>query len=640
MKNKNQTKTVVHVCVVAGVLLFAACATMTTAKSPTTTKDEIASYILQQLSYHDDDNILSYIWGPVAAGVAVQATKESVFTTPCAGYVMYIDPSPLQNLFHPVRYMFLTQETRAVSVFDATSPPQNFGDYMVVDTPYNHFFYSVQNRRASSTHQSGPEKSDGDSRWVVLMNGGYDQYNNHIRYWDDLSNIYKTVNQVYEIPDENIIVLCSDGLNPAPDQSNGQNSNPDLDGDGDEDIMYSCILSNVDMVFTSLAANFTGNEKLFVFTTDHGNTAGGWNTVENLWNQEELTDAHFAELLAAFPDCEKICTLEPCFSGGFLDNIIVPPGPIVGSSACRYDESSWAMSDLQYDEYVFHWTAAINGHDAYGNPVDADADENGIVSMKEAYDYAVAHDVQSESPQYGEYPEGTGSYLSLWVTSAPPAQPAKPTGPTLGIWHIEYAYASSTTEPDNEPIFYLFDWGDDNNSGWLGPYTSGQPVSGTHTWDALGVFPVRVKARDSWGATSPWSETLNVTITDNTPPEIPTITGPGQGKPGTQYLFNLETTDAQDQNVYYFVDWGDNTTSGWFGPYVQGTTVHVTHAWAQKGNYTVKAKAKDTFDSESGWGTLHILVPTEYTFSLQVFLQHLLDRFPHLFPVLRHLMGC
>ncbi len=642
MNNKNNRKTIIYTCLVAGVLLATSCSSILIATSPRSDKDEIAQYILQQLSIDDNQNTLSYLWGPVLIGDKILATKEPIFNVPCTGYVLYIDLYPMANMFHPVQYVFLKEQTKELLIFDAQSPPLNFQDYQVVETPFASFFYSVENRRAPIPNKAAPSVGTGgrDNRWAVLMNGGYDQYNNHVRYWNDLSNIYVTLNSVYEIPDENIIVLCSDGLNPAPDQSNGLNSDPDLDGDGDDDIMYSCVLSNVDMVFTSLANNFTVYDKLFVFTTDHGGSAGGWNVVENLWNHEELTDVHFAELLAAFPECEKICTFEPCFSGGFLDNVVVPPGPIVASAACRYDESSWAMGpDYVYDEYVFYWTAAVKGEDAYGNPVDADANQDGIITMDEAFIYAVAHDTASESPQYGEYPEDIGSSLSLWVSSPPPTVPTKPAGPSLGIWNIEYSYTSSSTEPDNEQIFYQFNWGDGSNSGWIGPYSSGQTGTGSHIWTVLGIYNVTVKARDIWGSSSAWSEPLTVTITDNTPPSVPQITGPAEGKPGKPYLFNLLTQDAQDQNIFYYVDWGDGTITDWLGPYVSGTEIHVTHAWSAEENYTVKVKAKDIMDSESDWGILQVLMPTEYKFSLNIFLQHLMETFPHMFPILRHLMG-
>jgi hypothetical protein len=380
--------------------------------------DQVVAAVERSLLPAGKVEVILKVWGPIPAGTEIRGTKELALTAPAEGYAVYIDDYPTANLFHAVRYAFVGSEDGRVVFVHAMSPPLNDRDYQVVETAVWKKLMSVGNRRAPIPQTSPPPvRAD---RWAVLMNGGYDSGNNHVRYWNDLSNIYITLNYTYGYADDHIIVLCSDGTNPAPDQSNGQNSNPDLDNDGDADIMYSCILSNVDQVFGWLATHLTSDDKLFIFTTDHGSSAGGWNTVQNLWNHEELTDAHFAELLAALPQCEIICTLEPCFSGGFLDNIVVPPGPIVASSACRYDEYSWAMSNLEYDEYVFHWTAAVKGSDAYGAPVNADYNHDGIVSMTEAFQYAYEHDTASEEPQYGDYPHGIGAGISLWPTGPGP----------------------------------------------------------------------------------------------------------------------------------------------------------------------------------------------------------------------------
>jgi hypothetical protein len=121
---------------------------------------------------------------------------------------------------------------------------------------------------------------------------------------------------------------------------------------------------------------------------------------------------------------------------------------------------------------------------------------------------------------------------------------------------------------------------------------------------------------------------LVVTITDNTPPSVPEITGPSEGKPGNEYLFNLLSSDPQDQIIYYYVDWGDNTTTDWLGPYVSGTQIHVTHTWTGEEVYTMKVKAKDSMDMESDWGTWTISLPFEFDFggmSQQLFPSLLFD---------------
>lgn len=514
MEDKKKIGTLTITCVLTGILLFSSCSTVTKANLTKSETQEIAQYILDKLPC-DKDKIVSYLWGPVSAGDTIMGTKEHVYDIPCSGYVLYIDLYPAANLFHPVQYVFLAQSTAQITVFNANSPPANMKDYQIIDSPFARILQTAQNRRAPIPGGQKPAFHAGDdTRYAVLMSGGYDSSWNWPRYWNDLQNMFITLKYVYGFPDDNIITLCSDGLDPAVDQANGQNSNPDFDGDGIPDIKYSCILSNVDLVFSSLAANFTEGDKLFVFTTDHGASVNGQEVDENLWNHEVLHDYHFADLLAAFPDCEKLCTLEPCYSGGFLDNIIVPPGPIVASSACAYNEESWAMGpDYVYDTYVFHWTAAMKGEDAYGVPVNADANGDGKVTFDEAYNYAKSQDTDNEHPQLGDYPEGCATTISLWVSKLPPQNITEPTGPDKGITGRTYSFSTSATEPDNESLYYQFDWGDGNRSEWYGPYTQGTVGNGSHIWPDSGVFSVRARAKDTVGVQCKWSTPHNITIT-------------------------------------------------------------------------------------------------------------------------------
>jgi len=508
------------------ILLLISSSTTLLAKSYISTPEEAVHVVIENVLTIDKDEVLLYVWGPLSKGVDIVSIKEFIMETPDDGYVVYIDLYPKANMFHPVQYVFIYESTGEYVVKDAISPPVDIDEYQMIHTEIGDLLFSVENRRASVPNEKVNAKtSTSQTKWAVLMNGGYSQYSNHVRYWNDLSNIYIALNYVYGYADENIIVLCSDGLNPASDQSNGQNSDPDLDGDGDEDIMYSCILSNVELVFSDLATILDEGDKLFVFTTDHGSSNGGWNVLQNLWNAEELTDAHFASLLEALPDCEIICTFEPCFSGGFLDDVVVPPGPVVGSSACRHDEYSWAMGNLEYDEYVFHWTAAVKGEDAYGNPVDADYNQNGIITMDEAYLYAVDNDAQPEDPQYEDYPAGIGASISLGISNVAPDDPEQPDGPQEGVVYNEYIYNTTTNDPEGDEIYYMWDWDDGTYSDWLGPYISGEEASASKIWDEIGQYYVQVKAKDGSGAESDWSSPLVVDIVDTPILEIDEITG-------------------------------------------------------------------------------------------------------------------
>jgi len=204
-----------------------------------------------------------------------------------------------------------------------------------------------------------------------------------------------------------------------------------------------------------------------------------------------------------------------------------------------------------------------------------------------------------------------------YTLSQPPEKPQRPEGPTHGKPGVEYNYTTTTTDPDGDQVYYKWSWGDGTYSGWLGPYNSGTTATGSHSWSVLGTYDIKVKAKDIHGAQSDWSDALTISIVENEPPNKPTITGQIQGKPGVKYLYTFVTTDPDDDDVYYYVDWGDGNNSGWKGPYDSGEDASATHSWSSPGTYTIKVKAKDTLDDESEWGTLDVTMPVNYQRSQQ-----------------------
>ncbi len=94
----------------------------------------------------------------------------------------------------------------------------------------------------------------------------------------------------------------------------------------------------------------------------------------------------------------------------------------------------------------------------------------------------------------------------------PPNQPTKPSGKTNGETGTSYSYSSSTTDPEGNQIYYMFDWDDGTNSGWIGPFDPGQPASESHIWNAQGSYQIKVKAKDEYNAESDWSDPLPVSM--------------------------------------------------------------------------------------------------------------------------------
>lgn len=148
----------------------------------------------------------------------------------------------------------------------------------------------------------------------------------------------------------------------------------------------------------------------------------------------------------------------------------------------------------------------------------------------------------------------------------------------------------------------------------------------------------RIVTWDSYGASADgplWDFTTGSST--NYPPNTPTITGAANGTIQTSYVYFIEATDPEQDIIKYYIDWGDDTiTITDF--YETGTAAFESHIWSTKGTYKVMAKAIDEYGAESDWATLTIKMPYAYNPILQ-FLELLLHRFPHSFPLLRYLYG-
>jgi len=232
--------------------------------------------------------------------------------------------------------------------------------------------------------------------------------------------------------------------------------------------------------------------------------------------------------------------------------ILVPPGyyrtfhidqltnidalPIVISDACHH---------LQYDVYhdCFGWSFVSNpdgGAIAFIGGSDVDLAypgtrivEKGIEKLCLKISMLYQSGITNLGDLWGngliEYQPGEDDTIDLLTilqnhligdpslqiassSSHPPEKPNPPQGPTQGTINEPYDYKAVTTDPDNDELYYLFDWGDDSAVEWSGPYDSGEECMVSHTWEKQGIYSVKVKAKDEHGVQSEWSDPLSVSI--------------------------------------------------------------------------------------------------------------------------------
>ncbi len=96
----------------------------------------------------------------------------------------------------------------------------------------------------------------------------------------------------------------------------------------------------------------------------------------------------------------------------------------------------------------------------------------------------------------------------------------------------------------------------------------------------------------------------------NSPPEIPIITGPTSGQYGEEHTFEITASDPDNNDIYYYIDWGNGTIEK-KGPYDSGKTINVKHTWNEKGKYTIRVRSRDIYDEKSDWATLEVSMPLQ-----------------------------
>ena len=205
-----------------------------------------------------------------------------------------------------------------------------------------------------------------------------------------------------------------------------------------------------------------------------------------------------------------------------------------------------------------------------------------------------------------------GPIWSFTTRSQSTSPPSPPSGPDPGISN------NAPTADANGPYFgsvgetILFDGsGSTDTDGtitkWEWTFGDGQTGTGettTHTYTEPGNYTITLKVTDDDSATD--TDTTKVTIIQpNRPPSKPTIDGPNEGNKSTWLIFDITSTDDDNDTIQYTVTWDDATSSDISDFLASGETYSVNHIWSAAGKYTITVTASD---NQSNTQNTHIIL--------------------------------
>ncbi|MCK5214212.1 MAG: DUF4215 domain-containing protein [Candidatus Omnitrophica bacterium] len=183
---------------------------------------------------------------------------------------------------------------------------------------------------------------------------------------------------------------------------------------------------------------------------------------------DDLTDDELSLLLDPISARAMVVILEPCFSGGFIEDLSKANRVIF--SATEEETYSWGNLFIRNTISAFSGINYLGGTSA--DPSFADDDGSGHVSMAEAFNFAALNDNYLEVPQYDDNADGIahpypipisgdghlGSIITLSGNNIGGELPVADAGPNQTVYEEEAVILDGSDSYDNDGSIIDFSW--------------------------------------------------------------------------------------------------------------------------------------------------------------------------------------
>ena len=89
--------------------------------------------------------------------------------------------------------------------------------------------------------------------------------------------------------------------------------------------------------------------------------------------------------------------------------------------------------------------------------------------------------------------------------------------------------------------------------------------------------------------------------------------------------------------MFYEIDWGDGHLDPWVGPHGSNVVIIRNHVWDERGDYTIRARAKDEYDAIGNWSEFEVTI-VKKSRAMNIPFLNWLQGYLNMFPILRLLL--
>ena len=316
--------------------------------------------------------------------------------------LVFVDEEPYKNWGHRCSYYYCPKyitDNESLPVFSITCNhyPQKL---FALFNNSNNLYYSPEH----SYLEEDICPNLNTNKFVIIIGGGDGDGEDSCpaRYWNDCCYLTTVLHEKHNIcPETCWLLYC--GTDEQPSHYRYPNFS--------DSICHQTTnhKSSIYELFDDISNNedINPNTELYIFIITHGDINNNGNPFIYVWpntslpkyQQEESTHFYAYELAQLLDECplkNVTIVLNQCNSGDFAQPLRAPGRVII--TACGQGEQSNGFNmdmnilphpnDFDYDYFIHFFTDAINEKTWYNETVISDFNNDGIVTMDEAFSYA------------------------------------------------------------------------------------------------------------------------------------------------------------------------------------------------------------------------------------------------------------
>jgi hypothetical protein len=247
----------------------------------------------------------------------------------------------------------------------------------------------------------------GGKRYALLIGGGMNPANNHVRYWNNLWQMYHILISAGYAP-EDIRVAYAFGVPRAAGMP----------------VQYPATFPGIQAAFSYFVPKVKAEDTFYLMVSGQGLTPSGAAPASAYlpWLGAPITPPMFAAQVNRITTYKRmVIEMGQSYGGAFIPSLRTPKRVVITAAAANRD--SWAHPSLMYDNFECWYLSALASHFLLsGAALSADANHNGRVSMAEAYNFALPRPGGATTPPNPPIPPISAQMPQFEDTGTPPSR--------------------------------------------------------------------------------------------------------------------------------------------------------------------------------------------------------------------------